>query len=152
MHQSSGPGSRSNSLEHGCNYSLIDFEFRWGLSQVEFVSEVNFHCNLHYQGDRSSSLSSSILSFTSQVKYWLWREDSEFYISRNICLSTIYITARGAWKLGGLEHSGEWRSVLKLELDSTLSQSWIEFWNWIFKLNIRNLIKNYPVLQVRSAE
>ena len=57
----------------------------------------------------------------------------------------------------------------KLELDSTMSQSWIEFWNWILnfnlkqfvlvfkstvkiwaQLNIRNLVKNYPVLQVRS--
>ena len=57
----------------------------------------------------------------------------------------------------------------KLELDSTMSQSWIEFWNcilnltqnnlsWLFKstvkiwvkLNIRNLVKNYPILQVRS--
>ena len=56
-----------------------------------------------------------------------------------------------------------------LELDSTMSQSWIEFWNcilnltqnslsWLFKstvkiwakLNIRNLVKNYPILQVRS--
>ena len=50
-----------------------------------------------------------------------------------------------------------------------MSQSWIEFWNWILnltqnnlsqlfkstvkiwaKLNIRNLVKNYPILQVRS--
>ena len=57
----------------------------------------------------------------------------------------------------------------ELELDSTMSQSWIEFWNWILnltqnnlsqlfkstvkiwaKLNIRNLVKNYPVLQVWS--
>ena len=46
--------------------------------------------------------------------------------------------------------------LIKLELDSTMSQSWIEF--WLFKstvkiwakLNIRNLVKNYPVLQVRS--
>ena len=57
----------------------------------------------------------------------------------------------------------------QLELDSTMSQFWIEFWNWILnltqnnlsqlfkstvkiwaKLNIRNLVKNYPVLQVRS--
>ena len=30
----SGQGSRSNSLESNCTYSLIDFEFRWGLSQV----------------------------------------------------------------------------------------------------------------------
>ena len=28
-------------------------------------------------------------------------------IFRNICPNTIYVTARGAWKLGGLEHSGE---------------------------------------------
>ena len=67
---------------------------------------------------------------------------------------------------------------LQLELDSTLSQSWIEFWNWIWnflfeiqcltltwinlswlfkstvqiwaQLNIRNLVKKYPVLQVRN--
>ena len=29
-----GPGSRNNSLEHNCSYTLIDFEFRWGLSQA----------------------------------------------------------------------------------------------------------------------
>ena len=30
----SGQGSRSNSLESNCTYNLIDFEYRWGLSQV----------------------------------------------------------------------------------------------------------------------
>ncbi len=34
MYSFKGPGSRNNSLEHNCSYTLIDFEFRWGLSQA----------------------------------------------------------------------------------------------------------------------
>ena len=36
-----GPGSRNNSLEHNCSYTLIDFEFRWGLSQARELN--SFH-------------------------------------------------------------------------------------------------------------
>ena len=33
-YSSAGLGSRSNSMESSCHYTLIDFEYRWGLSQV----------------------------------------------------------------------------------------------------------------------
>ena len=28
-------------------------------------------------------------------------------VLRNVCPGTIYVTARGAWKLAGLEHAGK---------------------------------------------
>jgi len=68
-----GLGSRSNSMESSCNYTLIDFEYRWGLSQIT-EALLFLHLNCHT-------------------------------LHRNVCPGTIYVTARGAWKLAGLEHS-----------------------------------------------